>query len=67
MMAWTDRHCRAFHRSLAPHARLYTEMAAAAAVVRGGGARTLAFDARERPLAAQFGGADKNISALNLL
>ena len=58
MMAWTDRHCRAFHRSLAPHARLYTEMAAAAAVVRGGGARTLTFDARERPLAAQFGGAD---------
>ena len=26
MMDWTDRHCRYFHRLLAPHARLYTEM-----------------------------------------
>ncbi|WP_195743636.1 tRNA-dihydrouridine synthase, partial [Stenotrophomonas maltophilia] len=26
MMDWTDRHCRVFHRVLAPGARLYTEM-----------------------------------------
>ena len=25
MMDWTDRHCRAFHRLLAPNALLYTE------------------------------------------
>ena len=58
MMAWTDRHCRAFHRLLAPHARLYTEMAGAEAVLRGGAERTLAFDAEQRPLAAQFGGSE---------
>ena len=56
MMAWTDQHCRAFHRSLAPHARLYTEMASVDAVLRGGAERVLAFDAGQRPLAAQFGG-----------
>ena len=58
MMAWTDRHCRAFHRSLAPHARLYAEMATTGAVLHGGAERVLAFDERERPLAAQFGGAE---------
>src|SRR3546814_93592 len=26
MMDWTDMYCRVFHRLLAPHARLYTEM-----------------------------------------
>src|SRR5690606_40621941 len=26
MMDWTDPHCRVFHRIVAPHARLYTEM-----------------------------------------
>ncbi|HLR14170.1 MAG TPA: tRNA-dihydrouridine synthase, partial [Burkholderiaceae bacterium] len=26
MIDVTDRHCRFFHRQLAPHARLYTEM-----------------------------------------
>lgn len=34
MMDWTDRHCRVFHRLLAPHARLYTEMVHAHAVPR---------------------------------
>ena len=43
---------------LTPHARLYTEMTVAAAAVRGGAERALAFDAAQRPLAAQFGGAD---------
>lgn len=58
MMAWTDRHCRAFHRLLAPHARLYTEMACADAALRGGAERALAFDAEQRPLAAQFGSSE---------
>ncbi|MPS45581.1 MAG: tRNA dihydrouridine(20/20a) synthase DusA, partial [Stenotrophomonas sp.] len=35
MMDWTDRHCRVFHRVLAPGARLYTEMVHANAVIHG--------------------------------
>ncbi|MGH8040974.1 MAG: tRNA dihydrouridine(20/20a) synthase DusA [Rudaea sp.] len=56
MMDWTDTHCRVFHRLLAPHARLYTEMVHAHAVVRGDRARLLGFDASEYPLALQLGG-----------
>ncbi|UCC13928.1 MAG: tRNA dihydrouridine(20/20a) synthase DusA [Gammaproteobacteria bacterium] len=58
MMDWTDRHCRYFHRILAPDARLYTEMVTAAAVVRGDRDRLLAFDPTEHPLALQLGGSD---------
>ena len=35
MMDWTDRHCRFFHRQLAPKAMLYTEMVTADAVIHG--------------------------------
>lgn len=58
MMDWTDRHCRWFHRQLAPHARLYTEMVATGAVVFGDADRHLAFSPEERPVAVQFGGCD---------
>ncbi|MGQ0799465.1 MAG: tRNA dihydrouridine(20/20a) synthase DusA [Pseudomarimonas sp.] len=58
MMDWTDRHCRVFHRQLAPHARLYTEMVHAQAVLHGDRQRLLGFDAAERPLALQLGGSD---------
>ena len=58
MMDWTDRHCRAFHRVLAPHARLYTEMVHAQAVLHGDRARLLAHDASEHPVALQLGGSD---------
>ena len=58
MMDWTDRHCRAFHRVLAPHARLYTEMVHAQAVIHGDRHRLLGFDASEHPVALQLGGAD---------
>ncbi|MEM6729264.1 MAG: tRNA dihydrouridine(20/20a) synthase DusA [Pseudomonadota bacterium] len=58
MMAWTDRHCRYFHRQLSSRALLYTEMVTAAALVRGGARHLLAFDAREGPVALQLGGAD---------
>ncbi len=63
MMDWTDRHCRYFHRLLAPGARLYTEMVHAQAVLRGrtsekAGDRLLGFDAIERPLALQLGGSE---------
>src|SRR6202163_677079 len=56
MMDWTDRHCRYFLRGFSPNALLYTEMITAAAIVRGDGARLLAFDPEEHPVALQLGG-----------
>src|SRR5215471_11721953 len=56
MMDWTDRHCRYFHRLLAPHARLYTEMVTTGALLHGDPKRFLAFDQAEHPLALQLGG-----------
>jgi tRNA-dihydrouridine synthase A len=35
MMDWTDRHCRAFHRTLTREALLYTEMVTSAAIKHG--------------------------------
>lgn len=58
MMDWTDTHCRQFHRLLAPHARLYTEMLTAAAVVHGDREHLLAFDSAQHPLALQLGGSE---------
>ncbi len=58
MMDWTDRHCRVFHRVLAPKARLYTEMVHAQAVVFGDRQRLLGHSAVEYPLALQLGGSD---------
>jgi len=58
MMDWTDRHCRYFHRQIAPSARLYTEMVHAQAVLRGDREKLLGFDSVERPLALQLGGSD---------
>ncbi|WP_447730954.1 tRNA dihydrouridine(20/20a) synthase DusA [Pseudoxanthomonas suwonensis] len=58
MMDWTDRHCRVFHRLLAPHARLYTEMVHANAVVLGDRGRLLGYDPVEHPLALQLGGSE---------
>jgi tRNA-dihydrouridine synthase A len=58
MMEWTDRHCRYFHRLIAPDALLYTEMIATGAINRGDAARHLAFDTSEHPVALQLGGAD---------
>jgi tRNA-dihydrouridine synthase A len=58
MMDWTDRHCRYFHRLLAPSAVLYTEMVHSAAIVRSDHARLL--DNREvhGPVVLQIGGCD---------
>ena len=58
MMDWTDTHCRVFHRLLAPHARLYTEMVHANAVIHGDRARLLAMDPSEHPVALQLGGSE---------
>lgn len=58
MMDWTDTHCRVFHRTLAPHARLYTEMVHANAVLLGDRNRLLAMDPVEHPVALQLGGSE---------
>jgi len=60
MMDWTDRHCRYFHRLLAPSALLYTEMVTTGAIIHGDAARYLAFNLEETPLALQLGGSDPN-------
>ncbi|WP_133000407.1 tRNA dihydrouridine(20/20a) synthase DusA [Luteimonas arsenica] len=63
MMDWTDSHCRVFHRLLAPHARLYTEMVHANAVIHGDRAKLLAADPVEHPVALQLGGSEPPLLA----
>jgi len=63
MLDWTDRHCRVFHRLLAPKARLYSEMVHAQAVIHGNRERLLGFDPSEHPLALQLGGSDPRLLA----
>lgn len=63
MMDWTDTQCRVFHRALAPHARLYTEMVHANAVIHGDRDRLLAMDPVEHPVALQLGGSEPALLA----
>jgi len=58
MIDVTDRHCRYFHRLLAPHARLYTEMITTGALLHGNVERHLDFDPAEHPVALQLGGSE---------
>jgi tRNA-dihydrouridine synthase A len=58
MMDRTDRHFRYLLRLIAPHARLYTEMVTARALLHGDAERLLRFDAAEHPVALQLGGSD---------
>ena len=58
MMDWTDRHCRYFHRLLAPQALLFTEMVTAEAILHAGVDRFCQHDASEHPLALQLGGSE---------
>lgn len=58
MIDVTDRHCRYFHRLLAPRARLYTEMITTGALMHGDVSRHLDFDESESPVALQLGGSD---------
>ena len=58
MMDWTDRHCRYFHRLLAPSALLYTEMVTTGAIIHGDTDRFLAFNPEEQPVALQLGGSE---------
>jgi len=59
MMAWSDRHCRYFHRLLTQHTLLYTEMVNIGAITRGDVQRHLRFNAEEHPVALQLGGSDR--------
>ena len=63
MMDWTDSHCRVFHRLLAPHARLYSEMVHANAVIHGDRSKLLAMDPVEHPVALQLGGSEPALLA----
>jgi tRNA-dihydrouridine synthase A len=58
MIDVTDRHCRFFHRLLAPRARLYTEMITTGALLHGDAQRHLDFNAQEHPVALQLGGSE---------
>lgn len=58
MIDVTDRHCRYFHRLLAPRARLYTEMITTGALTHGDIERHLAFSPEEHPVALQLGGSE---------
>ncbi len=58
MIDVTDRHCRYFHRLLAPRARLYTEMITTGALLHGNVPRHLDFDRAEHPVALQLGGSE---------
>ena len=58
MMDWTDRHCRYFHRLLAPSSLLYTEMVTTGAIIHGDADRFLAYNPQEHPVALQLGGSD---------
>ena len=58
MMDWTDRHCRVFHRTIAPDALLYTEMVTSGAVIHGERGRLLGFHPAEHPVGLQLGGSE---------
>lgn len=58
MMDWTDRHCRALHRRLTRHTRLYSEMVTTGALLHGDVDRHLALDPSESPVALQLGGSE---------
>lgn len=59
MMDWTDRHCRYFHRLIAPSFLLYTEMVTTGALIHGDAERHLRFnEPEEHPVALQLGGSE---------
>jgi tRNA-dihydrouridine synthase A len=66
MMDWTDRHCRFFHRLIAPQALLYTEMVTTGAIIHGDQARHLDYSAEEHPIALQLGGSEPDALAASM-
>ena len=68
MMAFTDRHDRAFLRRFSRHALLYTEMLSSGALLHGDAVRLLRFSSEEQPVALQLGGGDpEDLAAAALL
>lgn len=65
MMDWTDRHCRYFHRLIAPSITLYTEMVTTGALIRGDAERFLRYDEREKPVVLQLGGSNPEELAIS--
>ncbi len=63
MIDVTDRHCRYFHRLLAPNALLYTEMITTGALIYGDVPRHLQFSEQEHPVALQLGGSEPDALA----
>lgn len=58
MMAWTDRHCRMFHRTMTSQSVLYTEMVTTGALIYGDRDRYLSYNDGEHPVALQLGGSN---------
>ncbi|WP_421938185.1 tRNA dihydrouridine(20/20a) synthase DusA [Pelagibius sp.] len=58
MMDWTDRHERAFLRTISRRTLLYTEMVTTGAILHGDRDRLLAFGDSEHPVALQLGGSE---------
>lgn len=58
MMDWTDRHERAFLRSISRRTLLYTEMVTTGAILHGDRDRFLGFHESEHPVALQLGGSE---------
>ncbi len=58
MMAWTDRHCRSFHRALSADAWLYTEMVTAQAIRHGDREHLLGRGEEGDRVVLQLGGSD---------
>jgi tRNA-dihydrouridine synthase A len=57
-MDWSDRHCRALHRTLSQRARVYTEMVTTGAALHGDRERILGYGQAEHPVALQLGGSE---------
>lgn len=64
MMAWTDRHCRYFHRLISPSSLLYTVMITSGALKHGDVKFHLDYNEQEHPVALQLGGSDPKEMAL---
>ena len=58
MMDWTDRHERAFLRTISRRILLYTEMVTTGAILHGDRDRFLGFEESEHPVALQLGGSE---------
>lgn len=63
MMAWTDRHCRTFHRVLSREVWLYSEMVTTQAIIHGDRERLLGRGEDGDRVVLQLGGSDPSALA----